>query len=168
MSKNNKGRRIRGRIRATAFVRDVNATTFCARCGKQPIEWHRTEHVDHSNWRISSLRTQGASLNRIKDELALCTPYCRSCHMLMDSRRVHLDKSKPQQKGKIYVPALPCNICARIAKPKRRGMCYTCYERHRVGGRQFQHTLSDGCCGTYNFNVSEELHLQQRSQNGGL
>lgn len=142
-------RRLRARKIATRFVKSINKFTKCQFCGKQPIEWHRKEHVEHSNWRVSSLRTQGCSIQRIKAEMALCAPLCRSCHMKEDGRGAILHASQPYQKGCVYVTVLPCSICKKLHKPLRKGLCYNCYERHRVGGRQFKHILCCGCCANY-------------------
>lgn len=126
------------RVVATAFVDEVNARTLCVHCGAQPVEWHREEHVDRPNARVSSLRTQGASVDRIQAEMDLCVPLCRSCHMIEDGRLVALRSAAPYQKGKIYVTPRPCIDCGREFKPLRRGRCWSCSERVRPGGR-FNH-----------------------------
>lgn len=120
-------RRQRGRKAATAFVEAINSVTFCARCGAQPIEWHRPEHEEKPNSRVSSLRAQGQSIKRIWSEMQLCTPLCRSCHMKEDGRGEILQRNRPYQKGETYVPPRPCERCGKPAKPTRRGMCWTCY-----------------------------------------
>src|SRR3990167_8680290 len=122
---------------ATEFVETINRHSQCVLCGKQPIEWHREEHKE--NARVSSLRAQGASIRRIEAEMRLCTPVCRSCHMRSDGRLTALRQNAPYQRGGVYVAARPCIICHRVFKPLRRGMCYTCSERHRNGGRNFKH-----------------------------
>ena len=117
---------------ATKFVRAVNAKTLCASCGGGPIEWHGEHHPTYPNARISSLRTQGASVDRIKEEMALCEPLCRSCHMQHDGRLANL--SGGHAKGVVLVPPLPCSCCSKLAKPRRRGLCSGCYN-HRSGLR---------------------------------
>ena len=112
---------------ATAFLAEVNARTVCAHCGKQPVEWHNPDHVNHSNARVSSLRTQGASIARIKQELEVCTPLCRTCHMVEDGRMGSLRNNQPYQKGKAYVSPKPCTDCGKMTKPTRRGRCNHCY-----------------------------------------
>jgi hypothetical protein len=131
------------RVVATLFVDAVNARTVCAHCGAQPVEWHREEHVAKPNARISSLRTQGASLQRIRAEMDLCTPLCRPCHMIEDGRLDALRAAAPYQKGQTYVPPEPCIDCGRPFKPLRRGRCWSCSERVRPGGRRNNHTISE-------------------------
>ena len=122
-----KQRRIECREIATAFVNEVNARTVCAECGDQPVEWHNDDHPEYPNKRVSSLRTQGASIQRIQAEMDRCTPLCRLCHMKADGRLDALRSSQPHQKGQIYVPPQPCSDCGRPAKPLRRGRCNHCY-----------------------------------------
>lgn len=139
--------REKSRVIATRFVNAVNAETYCAGCGAQPIEWHAEHHHEKPNSRVSSLRSQGCSIDRIKYEMSICEPLCRSCHMKIDGRLDSLLANVPQKRGKTYVDQLPCEICENLCKPRRKGLCYTCYERHRLGGRSFNHQRSDGCCG---------------------
>ena len=139
-------RRLHARLIATAFVKAVTAQTVCATCGRQPVEWHHTGHPLKPNSRVSSIRAQGNTIRRIQREMARCTPLCRRCHMLEDSRlEALIAKSQARQ------PSLPksCVVCGTLFKPLRRCQCYYCYERHRVGGRTFKHELSDGCCGKW-------------------
>ena len=122
-----KDRRKRRRKVATVFVRTENARTFCAHCGKQPVEWHHPEHPQNPNDRVSSLRTQGAGVDRIKQEMARCTPLCRSCHMKEDKRIGTLLANAPYKKGKTYVNPSPCGGCHKLTKPLRKGLCNDCY-----------------------------------------
>lgn len=64
------------------------------------------------------------------------------------SRNVIRDiiKKRRSKKERKYIPSLPCLICKKLYKPLRRKMCYGCYEKHRVGGRNFQHEYFDNCC----------------------
>lgn len=126
------------RTLASNFVSSLNTVTKCVKCGDQPIEWHREEHEKYPNSRVSSLRTQGASIDRIKKEIKLCTPLCRRCHMKEDGRLVRLKANQPYQKGKVYVGKQKCKNCPKKQKPLRKGMCYTCYEKQRAGGRSFK------------------------------
>src|SRR5882757_10320635 len=96
---------------ATEYVDRVNSNTLCSHCGKQPIEWHNHSHVDKPNARVSSLRTQGASIARIEAEMNSSIPLCRSCHMKEDGRLETLLKSHPYRKGKVYVKELPRDKC---------------------------------------------------------
>lgn len=125
-----KERRLINRKIATEFVESVNQTTFCNRCGAQPIEWHREEHEKHPNWRVSSLRTQGRSIARIKREMDLSEPLCRTCHMKTDGRYEFMQTAGPYEKGKTYTPPLPCIKCGRLAKPRRRERCNHCYIKY--------------------------------------
>lgn len=138
--------RLERRAKARAFITQVNQDTYCVRCGKQPVEWHNIDHPLHANNRIGSLVTQGRSIARIEQELAICTPVCRSCHMALDGRYSRLQAACPNYLGVIRVLPKPCLICRREFKPLRNGMCYSCSERHRVGGRKFQHVYVGGCC----------------------
>lgn len=122
------------RQKATEFLQIINQKTFCSNCGKQPIEWHRDGHEEKPNSRISSLRSQGASISRIQKELDFCTPLCRSCHMKVDGRLTKLKRNQPYKRGQIYITRLPCKKCSKLEKPLRRGMCYSCYEKERAIG----------------------------------
>lgn len=138
------------RLVATEFVNEVNSRTVCMVCGSQPIEWHHEDHPKQPNARVSSLRTQGASIQRIQREMDRCTPLCRLHHMEIDGRLASLRSNQPYQRGKTYVGKLPCSCCGRAAKPLRNGRCVTCDNHH--SGRRIRKTNScDGCCfgGTY-------------------
>lgn len=75
------------RIRvARAFVREVRDRTVCARCGRQPIEWHNDEHLARPSQRISTMAGNGYSPERIAAEIARCEPVCRRCHVHGDGR----------------------------------------------------------------------------------
>lgn len=113
------------KLLAKRFVRRVNRLISCVSCGKQPIEWHREEHVKKPTWRIGSLAVGGYSLDRIKAEMRLSTPFCRSCHMIEDGRMkaLHMATRPPVK------PPVPCTECGKLAKPTRKGLCAACYMR---------------------------------------
>lgn len=134
--------RIDRRKIATEFVEKINTKTCCAHCGEQPVEWHNPDHVEKPNSRVSSLRTQGASVERIQMEMDSCIPLCRICHMIEDGRLDSLRKSQPYQLGEIYVPPLPCSCCFRLSKPLRRKMCTGCYN-HQMNIRPRK--MQNGC-----------------------
>lgn len=108
----------------------MNGRTVCERCGAPGIEWHREEHEQRPNARVSSLRTQGAPITRIQAEMDLCTPLCRSCHMAVDGRGERLHQAAPYRKGQSYVDPKPCVNCGKLTKPTRRGRCNHCYIKH--------------------------------------
>ena len=139
-----KARRMRNRKIATEFVKEVNSNTFCRVCQAQPIEWHHDEHPDRPNDRVSSLRTQGASIERIQREMDRCVPLCRKHHMEVDGRIEALLLSRPYKKGVTYVPPKPCNCCGRTTPRTRNGKCVTC-DNH-WSGRRVRLTIScEGC-----------------------
>lgn len=130
---------------ATDYVRSINIKTSCVKCGKKPIEWHREIHTVYPNARVSSLRSQGASVLRIKKEMSLCEPLCRTCHMTVDGRLKILRKNQPYKKNGVYVDAAPCICCRKFYKPLRNGRCSSCDNHH--SGRRIRKTKScDGCC----------------------
>lgn len=122
------------RARNRAFVAEINGRTVCARCGKQPIEWHNTEHVElnRRGFRISSMVADGSSVERIQMEMARCTPLCRRCHMAEDGRlqKFVADAGGRLPSGLSLLPK-PCSQCERLFKPLRRGLCERCYDRQR-------------------------------------
>ena len=65
---------------------EVRARTVCARCGAQPVDFHRDEHTRHPLWRLNVLTGIGATIPRLKREIELCEPLCRRCHMTVDGR----------------------------------------------------------------------------------
>ena len=131
---------------ASAFVREINAKTSCSICGSQPIEWHGEHHLQKPNARVSSLRAQGCSVERIKQEMAQCVPLCRTCHMTEDGRLAALRDKAPYQKGQEYTQPKPCACCGKPTKPLRNAMCVTCDNHH--SGRRLRKTKScDRCCG---------------------
>jgi hypothetical protein len=121
-------RRAERRRVATAYVEAVNANTVCADCGGGPIEWHHPDHPSQPNSRVSSLRAQGATVERIRREMERCTPLCRSCHMKADGRAAALFAAQPNQPG-VSHPPKPCRKCGLPYKPLRRGLCARCYGR---------------------------------------
>lgn len=113
------------RARNRAFITEVNARTFCAHCGAQPVEWHNPEHVELNRqaYRISSLVVNRAAIKTIQTEMARCTPLCRRCHMAEDGRLEALRQANP------LITA--CVECTREAPPLRKGLCSRCYDRKR-------------------------------------
>lgn len=116
------------RARNHQFIDELNARTYCAHCGAQPIEWHNPEHVEMNRrgFRISSLVGSGVSIALIEVELARCTALCRRCHMAEDGR---LAKLAAHRRPKL--PPKPCSQCGRLANPLSLGMCLPCYNRQR-------------------------------------
>ena len=141
-----KERRVRFRAIATAFVTHINEATFCAECGEQPVEWHNYDHCNNPNARVSSLRSQGASVARIQHEMDISTPLCRGCHMRVDGRAARLRENAPYQKGLVYVTPKPCSCCELPYKPLRLGMCSSCYNHHSGLRIRKNRTICDGCC----------------------
>ena len=120
---------------ARAYVSAVNAATFCAECGAQPVEWHNPEHVEmnRQGYRISSMVARGRTVRAIRAEMARCTPLCRRCHMTVDGRMRALVARMSQPREQL--PPKPCSDCARPYKPLRNGRCNPCYKR----GRRLHH-----------------------------
>jgi hypothetical protein len=136
-------RRSHLRAIATEYVNLVAVSTGCARCGGIPIEWHREHHPKHPNSRVSSLRTQGASIERIQREMDSCIPLCRTCHMNEDGRLAALHAAKPRQKGAVITRPSPCLCCARPTKPFGRDV-HNLLQHHT--GIRLRGTSCDGCC----------------------
>lgn len=126
----NRASAARCRTRDRAFIAEVNARTTCAHCGAQPVEWHNPEHVElhREGFRISALVSQGRAIGAIETELARCTPLCRRCHMREDGRLAVLLTVRPLKAGD-SLPPKPCSECGREAKPLRKSLCKTCYDR---------------------------------------
>lgn len=118
------------RVRARAFVAEVNARTFCAHCGAQPVEWHNPEHVElnRPHYRISHLVSVGSTPRAIQKEMDRCTPLCRRCHMREDGRFANFVAHRRVSPIK---PPAPCTACERLYKPLRKGLCNTCYLRQK-------------------------------------
>jgi len=116
------------------FVDELRARTFCAKCGKQPIEWHHKNPAPGDRW-IAHLRIQGATIRRIEEELLKCEPLCRKCHMGDDGRlqRLTTNPIQPRKKGQTYVEAKPCVICKTVVKITRGDKCRSCYDGIRRG-----------------------------------
>ena len=121
------------RIRNRAFIKELNARTFCAHCGAQPVEWHNPEHVqlNRQAYRISALVQAPRSIAVIEAELARCTPLCRKCHMAEDGRLSRFYAMASAPKTYLHVGLLPCTSCSKPAKPLRRGLCNACNSRER-------------------------------------
>ncbi len=113
-------------------------TTPCDLCSATPIEYHHFDHCKKPWLRVSSLVNRG-SVNSVVQEIARCEKLCRSCHMKVDGRLNELHSNKPYQKG-FRLPPANCIKCNRETRPSRKGMCYTCYEKQRVGGRRYAFT----------------------------
>jgi hypothetical protein len=113
-----------------AIVAEINARTFCAHCGAQPIEWHNPEHValNRQRYRISSLVAGRRAIRVIQEEMARCTPLCRRCHMREDGRLKTLVDNRPYKLGE-RAPLKPCSNCNLLYKPMRKGLCRRCYDR---------------------------------------
>jgi hypothetical protein len=113
------------RSAAQTFVKELNARTFCERCGAQPIEWHNPEHVElnREHFRIGKMAFRGEGIPLIKSEIQRCTPLCRRCHMTEDGR---LERWLARAKNRPIQPPKPCTQCGRGYKPLRRGLCNRC------------------------------------------
>ena len=131
---------------ATEYVNRINRIAVCRECGAQPVEWHNPDHINKPNNRISSLRSQGASILRIMQEFSECIPLCRRHHMIEDGRLAKLMESSPQKLGKTYTEPSPCVCCGKIYKPLRNNMCSSC-DNHKSGRRVRKTRSCDGCCG---------------------
>lgn len=122
------------RARNVAFVAEVNARTFCAHCGAQPIEWHNPDHValGLQLHRIGEMARRAYAIETIRAEMARCTPLCRRCHMAEDGRLQQFVTAGGSRMPKgSSLPPKPCTECARLSKPLRRGLCGACYARGR-------------------------------------
>lgn len=102
----------------------IRAATVCAKCGAQPVDFHREEHVAHPENRVGQLLISAASLQRIIQEIALCEPLCRRCHMTEDGRLAGMADHRLKKQ-----PPKPCSECGRLYKPLRRGLCTACAQR---------------------------------------
>lgn len=72
--------------RNKAYVGEIRKTAVCVKCGGQPVDLHREEHVSLPHRRISELVANAATIATIDQELELCTPLCRRCHREEDGR----------------------------------------------------------------------------------
>lgn len=122
--------RQQARERNRAFVTELNARTFCAHCGAQPIEWHNPEHVElnRRHFQIGALVRSTRSIAAIEAEISRCTPLCRRCHMTEDGRMNVFMRHALAPKGQ---PPKPCIDCEKPAKPLRKGRCVGCDRRWR-------------------------------------
>lgn len=123
------------------FVEHIRRETVCARCGKQPIEWHSPEHDGHPERRIGVMVGKVRSIAAIQAELERCVPLCRSCHMREDGRLERLRENQPRQPGMTFPPKF-CSECCRPYKPLRRGRCSRCDQRKRYYDKK---EVADGC-----------------------
>jgi len=112
--------------RARRFVARVRRLTVCAVCGAQPIEWHHPDHVDDPARRVGVLALYGSAFWVLKREIRACMPLCRRCHMQEDGR---LRRLIDQGFRRPEAPPLPCQLCGRLFKPLRVGLCAACYAR---------------------------------------
>lgn len=117
---------------AREYVDATRASTYCAHCGGQPIEWHHDDHLTNENQRVARLTALGFPIERIRQEIEKCTPLCRSCHMREDGRLEALQAARPYQKD-YSAPPKPCINCGKPAKPLRKGLCNACNHRKRAG-----------------------------------
>lgn len=118
---------------AKEYVKEVRSTTFCVRCGKQPVDFHHVDHESNGNQRVAHLTALGSSLARIQQEIDKCEALCRSCHMKEDGRTVALGLSHPYRKGETYTDPQPCSNCGDLYKPLRKGLCNKCNHKKRAG-----------------------------------
>lgn len=125
MSKLEKARVNRERRRkvATEYVNSINSRTYCTVCGGQPVEWHHEDHPDKPNDRVSSLRTQGASVERIRQEMDRCEPLCRRHHMIADGRMKNLIGNYDTPLPESYFRARKCPNCGVFAKDPVEDHC---------------------------------------------
>jgi hypothetical protein len=121
------------RAATRAYVRTVRATTVCAVCGAQPIDWHHEDHTREPHRRVSRL-VGAASRERIDAEIARCTPLCRRHHMEADGRLAAAVAAGERERQR--EDPKPCVECGRPYKPLRRGLCSRCYDRERDHGRR--------------------------------
>jgi hypothetical protein len=119
---------------AREYVAAVRAATYCARCGKQPVDFHHPEHIHDHNRRIGPMMGRGCSIAPLQAEIKRCEPLCRSCHMKEDGRLPALLQNRPMQRG-TRLPPKPCTQCGQLAKPLRRGLCNRCNHRQRAQQR---------------------------------
>jgi hypothetical protein len=119
------------RAKAARLASDIRYSVPCARCGAFPIEFHRDEHVNFPYKRICHMVSRGAFLDEIINEIRLCSPLCRSCHMKVDGRGSALTANRPLKRGSLLSKPAQCKKCDTIYKPLRRGMCANCYDHFR-------------------------------------
>lgn len=76
----------RRRAVAKAYVSEIRNQASCAHCGASGvrIDFHRPEHKSMPHRRVAILVGKGQSLRTITEEIALCTPLCRPCHIRAD------------------------------------------------------------------------------------
>ena len=127
------------------LIQSIRHKMRCEKCGASPIEWHHDDHPEKPWLRVSSLINRG-SVSAVLKELNRCQRLCRKCHMEIDGRAEVLRERCLERQGKIDPPK-ECELCGKLAKPLRKKLCYTCYEHHRVGGRNYKgHPYESGCC----------------------
>jgi hypothetical protein len=122
----------RRRERIKQAVAEIRAATVCARCGKQPVEWHSDRHHEFPELRICNMTRRGRPVEAIKAEMALCEPVCRRCHINGDGR---IARMLDARRSVPIMPPKPCKNCGRLAKVTRKGRCCRCrsYMRYHPG-----------------------------------
>lgn len=83
---------------ALQYTSEIRQRTPCAECGGPMADWHNVEHLQFPERRVCALTSRGRPIDVIAAEIAVCTPLCRRCHMLVDGRReAHRPNSKKTQ-----------------------------------------------------------------------
>lgn len=122
--------RDRKRPEVEEAVQKLRAQTHCARCGKQPIEWHGEHHPERPGRRISNMVDLGYRLDAVLAEIAVCTPLCRSCHMKSDGRTERLIESAAKKnRGVAKAVKGVCSVCNKPAVGMSAGKCKRCYHK---------------------------------------
>jgi len=103
----------------------IREQTHCARCGAQPIDWHRFGHVNEPELRLG--RWHGSDdLTVLLAEIEVCTPLCRRHHMATDGRAEDWHQHSPRHQR---IEGL-CAECQYEDHPLfARGLCRRCYYR---------------------------------------
>lgn len=120
----------RRRAKAQAFVARKRKETVCALCGGQPVEWHHCQPVEKHHERISALAVHGASIARLKEEMARCEPLCRRCHMIRDGRMGQGRFTEGTTRG-LRNPS--AKLTAKQVRAMRRLYATGCYTMQDVG-----------------------------------
>jgi hypothetical protein len=119
---------LRQRAINRTYITEVNARTFCAHCGRQPIEWHNAEHAElnRHDRRVGYMVSRGSSIDAIAAEIATCTPLCLPCHRKEDGRIEKMVRAQKRTRN-----TAPCSDCGAPYFPLRRGLCHACNEYQR-------------------------------------
>ena len=103
-----------GHTKAQRKYRDLG---LCEVCGLvDATERHHKDKDTHNNERSN------------------LTFVCRPCHMQIHDTAAVLAARNPILAASQRKDPVPCVSCGRLAKPTRRGMCHSCYERRRRRG----------------------------------